>query len=120
MKLNSYISYQRMSCYNSTAPSSSPQDVMVESHNPGLLLVSWQPPLEKNRNGQIIGYVIQYTRNGSNNVANVIVNNRTNHTISRLVADVHYSVIVTAATVNGTGNFSDPHVLVISGEGIVN
>ena len=109
-----------MLCYNSTAPSSSPQDVMVESHNPGLLLVSWQPPLEKNHNGQIIGYVIQYTRNGSSNIANVIVTNRTNYTILGLVADVSYSVIVTAATVNGTGNFSDPRVVVISGEGIVN
>ena len=93
---------------------------MVESHNAGVLLVSWQPPIEKNRNGQIIGYVIQYTRIGSSNVTNVIVTSRTNHTISGLVADVNYSVIVTAVTVNGTGNFSDPNVVVISGEGIVN
>ena len=109
-----------MSCYNSTAPSSSPQNVTVASHNPGILLVSWKPPLEKNRNGHIIGYVIQYTRIGSSNEANVIVTNRTNHTISGLVSDVNYSVMVTAATVNGTGNFSDPLMVVISGEGIVN
>ena len=120
MKHNSYVSYQRMSCCNSTVPSSSPQDVIVESHNPGLLRVSWQPPLEKNHNGPIIGYVIQYTRIGLSNVTNVIVTSKTNHTISGLVAYVNYSVKVTAATVNGTGDFSDPRVVVISGEGIVN
>ena len=93
---------------------------MLGSHNPGLLLVSWKPPLEIDHNGQIIGYVIQYTRIGSSNVASVIFTSKTNHTISGLVADVNYSVTVTAATVNGTGNFSDPRVVLISGEGIMN
>ena len=110
---NSYILYQRMSYYNSTVPSSSPLDVMVESQNPASLLVSWQPPLEENHNGQIIGYKIQYTKDGSSNM-NVNVTNGTNHTISALVAYVNYSVIVAAITVNGTGPFSDP-VVGISG-----
>ena len=88
---------------------------MAESHNPASLLVSWQPPLEKNHNGPIIGYKIQYTRIGSSNMS-VNVTNRTNHTISALDANVNYSVIVAAMTVNGTGPFSDP-VVGISGGG---
>ena len=82
---------------------------MVESRNPASLLVSWQPPLEKNHNGRIIGYKIQYTRTGLSNMS-VNVTNGTNHIISALNAYVNYSVIVTAMTVNGTGPFSDPVV----------
>ena len=112
---NSYVLYQRMSYYNSTVPSSSPQDVMVESYDPASLLVSWQPPLKKYHNGPIIGYKIQYTRIGSSNMS-VNVTSRTNHTISALDTLVNYSVIVAAMTVNGTGPFSDP-VVGISGGG---
>ena len=83
---------------------------MVQSHNPASLLVSWQPPLEKNHNGPITGYMIQYTRVGSSNITSVNVTSGTRHTISGLVAHVNYSVIVAAMTVNGTGPFSDPVV----------
>ena len=105
-----------MSCYNSTVPSSPPQDFMVESYNPASLMVSWQPPLEIDRNGPIIGYVIQYTRVGSSDMMSVNVTNGTTHTISGLVAYVNYSVIVAAMTVNGTGPFSNPPVVGRSGE----
>ena len=33
-----------MSCYNSTVPSSPPQNVTVKSVNSASLRVSWQPP----------------------------------------------------------------------------
>ena len=105
-----------MSYYYSTVPSSSPLDVIVESHNPASLLVSWQPPLEINHNGLIIGYNIQYTRFGLSNMS-VNVISGTNYTISALDALVNYSVIVAAMTVNGTGPFSDP-VVGTSGAGI--
>ena len=105
-----------MSCYNSTVPSSPPQDVMVESHNPVSLNVSWRPPTVKNHNGPIIGYMINYTRVGSSDMMSVNVTNGTRHTISGLVAYVNYSVIVAAMTVNGTGPFSDPPVVGRSGE----
>ena len=105
-----------MSCYNFTVPSSPPQDVMVESHNPASLRVSLQPPQKIHHNGQITGYVIQYTRVGSSDMMSVNVTNGTTHTISGLAAYVNYSVIVAAMTVNGTGPFSDPHVVGKSGE----
>ena len=105
-----------MSCYNSTVPSSPPRDVMVESHNPASLNVSWDPPVRRDRNGPITGHVIQYTRFGSSDIMSVNVTSGTTRIISGLVAYVNYSVIVAAMTVNGTGPFSDPPVVGRSGE----
>ena len=98
-----------MSCYNSTAPSSPPQNVMVTDHDPASLIVSWQPPPMIDHNGPIT-YMIQYTRVGSSDMMSVNVNSGTTHTISGLVAYVMYSVRVAAVNVNGTGPFSDPMV----------
>ena len=97
-----------MSCYNSTAPSSSPQNVMVTSVNPASLRVSWQLPSTINYNGPITGHVIWYTGGGTSDMRNV--NSGTVHTISGLVAYVNYSVTVAAVNVNGTGPFSNPVV----------
>ena len=98
-----------MSCYNSTVPSSSPQNVMVTSVNPASLGVSWQQPAMIDHNGPI-NYVIQYTRVGSSDMMSINVNSGTTHIMSGLVAYVNYSVIVAAANVNGTGPFSSPVV----------
>ena len=103
-----------MSCYNSTVPSSPPQNVMVTSVNPASLMVSWQLPSTINYNGPITGHVIRYTGGGSSDMMNV--NSTTTHTISELVAFVDYSVTVAARTVNGTGTFSNPPVVQRSGE----
>ena len=105
-----------MSCYNFTVPSSPPLNFTVESHNPASLIVSWQPPLARERNGPITNYVIQYTRVSPSDMMSVNVGNGTTHTISGLVAYVNYSVIVAAMTVNGSGPFSDPAVVGRSGE----
>ena len=105
-----------MSCYNSTVPSSPPQNVIVTSVNPASLRVSWQLPSTINYNGPITSHVIQYTRVGSSDMLSVNVNSGTTHTISGLVAYVNYSVIVAARTVNGTGSFSNPPVVNRSGE----
>ena len=105
-----------MSDYNSAVPSSSSQDVMVESHNSASLMVSWQPPKQRYLNGEIIGYEIQYTRVESSDMMSVNVTSGTTHTISGLVAYVNYSVRVAAMTVNGTGPFSSPPVVGRSGE----
>ena len=104
-----------MSCYNSTAPSSPPQNVMVTSVNPASLMVSWQPPPMMDHDG-LITYVIQYTRVGSSDMMSVNVNSGTTHTIPGLVPYVDYSVTVAARTVNGTGPFSIPPVIRRSGE----
>ena len=74
-----------MSCYNTTAPSSPPQNVMVKSNNQTSLNVSWQLPLEIGHNGAITSYMINYARVGYNDIMNVNVNSETTHTISGLV-----------------------------------
>ena len=103
-----------MSCYNSTVPSSPPQNVMVTSINPASLRVSWELPSTINYNGPITGHVIQYTGGGTSDIMNV--NSGTTHTISGLVAFVDYSVRVAARTVNGTGPYNDPPMVQRSGE----
>ena len=97
-----------MSCYNSTVPTSPPQNVMVTSVNPASLMVSWELPSTINYNGPITGHVIQYTGSGTSDTMNV--NSGTTHPISQLVAFVDYSVTVAVRTVNGTGPFSNPVV----------
>ena len=98
-----------MSCYNSTAPSSPPVNVMVMSYSPASLTVSWQPPPPIDHNGPIIGYVIQYTRVGSSDMISENINSdtATQYTISELVALVNYSVTLAAVNINGTGPFSN-------------
>ena len=106
-----------MSCYNSTVPSSPPRDVMVESHNPASLMVSWRPPAQVGRNGPITGYTINYTRVGSSDMMSVnVTSGTTTITILGLVAYVDYTVAVAAMTVNRTGPFSDPPMVGRSGE----
>ena len=106
-----------MSYYNSTVPSSSPRDVIVESNNQTSLNVSWQPPLKIDHNGPINAYVINYISNGCNNVMIVNVTSGTTHTISGLVAFAEYSVGVAAVNINGTGPFSDAVVIKPGGDG---
>ena len=90
---------------------------MVESHNPASLMVSWDPPVLRDRNGPITGYVIQYTVVGSSDTMSMNVNGDIRVIIiPELVVYVNYSVIVAAMTVNGTGPFSDPPVVGRSGE----
>ena len=79
-----------MSCYNSTIPSLPPRDVMVESHNPASLMVSWRSPVQRDCNGPITGYVTQYTRVGSSDMMSANVTSGTIQIISELVAYVYY------------------------------
>ena len=96
-----------MSCYNSTVPSSPPQNIMVTSVDPASLIVSWDPPPMIDHNGPITSYVIQFTRVESSDILSVTINSGTTHTISGLVAYADYSVTVAAMNVNGTGAFSN-------------
>jgi len=88
---------------------------MVTGVHPGSLNISWEPPEEINQNGQIIGYIIQYTLVQSNQTMFETVINRTRYILSRLFPFANYSVEVAAMTVNGTGPLSDP-VIEISGQ----
>ena len=64
--------------------------------------------MEKNCNGAITGYVIQYGRVGSDDKMIMNVSNgTTSPTIAGLFASVKYSVTVAAVNVKGTGPFSN-------------
>ena len=104
-----------MSYQHYVAPSSPPQNIKVISHNPASLIVSWQPPLDKFSNGPITGYVMQYTRIGSDDemLLNIPIN--TTLIISGLFGYTEYSVTMAAVNANGTGPFSKP-VIATSGE----
>ena len=104
------ISCKRFSCYNSTVPSSPPQNVTVVSVNPASLGVSWQQPPVIYLNGPITGYVIQYTRVGSSDMMSENISSGNAHRLSRLFPYVNYSVTVAVVNVNGTGPFSSPIV----------
>ena len=70
----------------------------------------------ENHNVPITGYVIQYSKDGPQDMINDIRNiSGTTHTISGLVAYTKYSVKVAAMTVDETGPFSES-VIQISGE----
>ena len=86
---------------------------MVTSVNPAALRVTWQPPPQIAHNGPITGYVIQYTRVGSNDMMmSVNVDSGIEqYNISELIAYVNYTVMVAARNSNGTGNNSDPLVV---------
>ena len=101
--------------YNSTVPSSPPQNIMITTTDPASLKVSWQPPLES-YNVSITGYVIQYIKGGSQDIIKDIKNiGGTTHTISRLVPCTKYSVKVAAMNDDRNGPFSEA-VVEISGE----
>ena len=104
-----------MKCYNSTVPSSPPHSIIITSTDPASLKVSWQPPMES-LNVPITGYVIQYIKDGSQDMIKDIKNiNGTTHTLSGLVPYTKYSVKVAAINGDRTGPFSEPMVE-ISGE----
>ena len=88
---------------------------MITRTDPASLKVSWQPPLESH-NVPITGYVIQYIKDGPQDMIKDINNiSGTTHTISGLVPCTKYSVKVAAVNADRTGPFSEPMVE-ISGE----
>ena len=100
---------------NSTVPGSPPQNIMITRTDPASLKVSWKPPL-KSHNVPFTGYVIQYVKDGSQDMIIDIKNiGGTTHTISGLDPCTKYSIKVAAMNGDKTGPFSEP-VVEISGE----
>ena len=89
----------------------------MKSTDPASLTVSWQPPLDINHKVPITDYKIQYSKDGSQDEINDIVNvaSGNTHTISGLVACTKYSVKVAAINDGRIGPFSES-VVEISGE----
>jgi len=85
---------------------------MLASVNPASLNVSWGLPPAIDHNGPISGYLIEYTRVGSDDMRNITFNHVdvTTNRQGNLVPFVNYSVRAAAVNVNGTGPFSNPMV----------
>ena len=95
-----------------TVPRGPPKDVSLMDIDPAMLSVRYSLPEESLRNGDVTGYVVRYTRVGSNMSQTTTVNETSNgkfHTsvIPGLMAFTNYSVEVAAVNVNGTGPFND-------------
>ena len=85
----------------------SPRNVEATSIDPASLRVQWEPPPDINK-ASITGYVIEYTRIGSNDKETTKVARRvTSHTIQELVASQGYLVRVATMKDNKIFAFSD-------------
>ena len=88
---------------------------MTASIDPASLKVSWEPPMETNHDVSITGYVIQYSKDGTQDIKDIKSINATIHTISGLAACTKYSIKVAAINGDRTGPFSES-VVEVSGE----
>ena len=91
-------------------PNGPPRDITLVDTDPAMLSVSYRLPAASLRNGDVTGYVIRYTREGSgvSQTINVSCAGLQMPDIPGLVAYTSYLVEVAAVNVNGTGPFSDP------------
>ena len=96
-----------------TAPSAPPTSVSVSEVTSSSIIVQWGPVDCVHRNGDIIGYSVQY---GSETVFVSGNSSRGMHAISGLVPFTTYSIQVAAETSAGTGVYSDPLIAITDGE----
>ena len=65
----------------------------------------WDPPSERDRNGEITGYIVKYKLTSSTGYINELVlqGSEKSYTITDLMQSNEYNISVGAMTVNGTG-----------------
>ena len=90
-------------CY--TVPSGYPQNTEVTAVSSRMSTLSWNPPKHEDRNGVIIGYVINVTNTRRSETLQY-TSNTTALTLSTLSPYTTYYYIVAATTSVGTGPFS--------------
>ena len=90
-------------CY--TVPSGYPQNIEIRAVSSRMSTLSWDPPNYEDRNGVIIGYVINVTNTRRNETLQY-TSNTTALTLSTLSPYTTYYCIVAARTSVGTGPFS--------------
>ncbi|RUS80501.1 hypothetical protein EGW08_011722, partial [Elysia chlorotica] len=90
-------------------PSGLPHSLKLVSVNSSLVVVSWKPPNQRTRNGQLTGYKIAYKRKKSrrNEAQYVTVGNgQRNYQLTDVEPNTFYKVRVAAQNINGTGPFT--------------
>ncbi|KAK3767736.1 hypothetical protein RRG08_052881 [Elysia crispata] len=93
----------------SARPSGAPHSLKLVPVNSSLVMVSWKPPNQRTRNGQLTGYKIAYKRKRSRktDVQTVIVGKgQRNYQLGDLESNTTYKVRVAAQNINGTGPFT--------------
>lgn len=78
---------------------------MVVSVTATSLSIAWDPPMEKDRNGIIVQYTVNMTATVTL-FTTQFTTNTTNYTLSGLIPDTTYSLIVAASTAIGIGPFT--------------
>ena len=95
--------YCCFNCY--TVPSGYPQNIETRAVSSRMSTLSWDPPNYEDRNGVIIGYVINVTNTRRSETLQY-TSNTTTLTLSTLSPYTTYYCIVAARTSVGTGPFS--------------
>ena len=87
-----------------SVPSGPPLNVMADTSSTSTTL-RWDPPTERDRNGEITGYVVKYKLTTSTSYINeqILQGSENSYTITDLMQSNEYNISVSAMTVNGTG-----------------
>ena len=81
------------------------------------ILLHWEPPFPENRNGIIIGYVVNVTRMNSGEISQ-LMSTTNSVTVSSLSPFTVYVCAIAATTSVGSGPFSDEITVQTLEEGI--
>ena len=98
----------------STVPSAPPTSVSVTDVTPHSFTVQWGPVDCIHRNGDIIGYLVQYEMD-TFRVAYEDINGRMIH-LSSLNASTSYAIMIGAFNNAGSRVFTDQHTVFTSGK----
>ena len=86
-------------------PNGSPQNFIGVPLSSDRIMLMWNPPLEQNRNGIIIDYIINVTELDTGQITQMITSGR-DLTLDSLTPFSTYAFIIAARTSVGAGPFS--------------
>ena len=97
--------------YNFLAPTGKPQELRAKRVTDDTVELTWKREECLGRNGQITGYVVQYSQcrgDETNDTVNITMGATQSCTVSSLAPNTTYRFQVAVFNSNGTGPFSDP------------
>ena len=93
--------------FDTAAPSGTPTNFSVEEVLSRLVTLSWQHPLEEDRNGVITGFIMQLGRSNTNNITLFETGNITVSINEGLKPFTQYFCKVAALTMAGMGPYTE-------------
>ena len=91
--------------YYPAVPSGSPENFMGVAQSSDTIVLTWDPPLQQNRNGIITDYIINVTALDTGEISQYITPDRS-LTLNSLTPFSTYAFIIAARTSVGAGPFS--------------